>query len=399
MWVVRAIARKSDGSGWRGGLLIAAVFAMAALLAGASWSAFQSARDRDAAEAWRLHTLQVLLVTDRMKIATLQAMRGERGYLLTGDRAYLGPFVTGAADARRDSTQLADLTRDNPGQQQRALEVAAKTEDFLVRMQQIAELERYGHHTRAVDRVRSGEGRRAIEGIHTVLAAMEKTERELLASRDAIAQSRAQANEFYQYFLSLVGVVLLAVSVLATIAVRRAVVAERSVRRELRKLAMFDELTGLANRREFFAGLEREIAAATRTGRPLAVAMLDIDHFKCVNDSWGHAAGDAVIRRVAEIAMETMRGHDLVGRLGGEEFAIVMPGASAQDAIAAGERLRRRIARERVQCDGELVVSVTASTGIARFLGGESAEQLLARADEALYDAKNAGRDRVLLAA
>lgn len=399
MWIVRAVAHKSQASGWRGGVLIATVIVLAALLAGASWSARESARQRDAAEGWRLHTLEVLLATDKLKIATLQAMRGERGYLLTGNPAFLEPFEVGSRDARAEVAAISRLTADNPAQQAIVRDVAAETDAFLARMGSIIALQRSGRGAEAIARVKDGEGRRAIERILADLASLERAERTLLDAREALAAQRARAHEFYQYCLSAIGVALLVLAIVATVAVRRAVLAEGRLRSELRRLAMFDELTGLANRREFFAGLEREIAGSSRTNRALAVAMLDIDHFKRVNDTWGHGAGDIVIRRVAELAVETMRGHDLVGRLGGEEFAIVMPGATANEAMAAGERLRRRIAAERIVLYDGTVIGITASTGVARFVRGQTADAVIARADEALYAAKNAGRDKVLLAA
>lgn len=185
----------------------------------------------------------------------------------------------------------------------------------------------------------------------------------------------------------------------AVIAVRRAVEAEERIRRELMRRAMTDELTGLANRREFMASLDRAIAAARRNRRPLALAILDIDHFKRVNDTYGHPAGDAVIRTVASTAVDIMRGQDTVGRLGGEEFAVVLPDCSGDNAFAACERLRVAMREADLEMETGENISVTLSTGIAVFAKDDSAEAMIARADAALYDAKNGGRDRVLLAA
>ena len=162
-------------------------------------------------------------------------------------------------------------------------------------------------------------------------------------------------------------------------------------------LASTDELTGLANRRAFLRQLDREIAASVEFGWPLSVAMFDVDHFKRVNDNWGHAVGDQVLRQVAERANTVVRGADLVGRLGGEEFAILMPGAGAGDASQVAERLRQAI--EAPYPPGIDLPRITVSVGLAERVERRSADRLLAIADTALYQAKEDGRNRVRVAA
>jgi len=167
--------------------------------------------------------------------------------------------------------------------------------------------------------------------------------------------------------------------------------------REATLLASTDELTGLANRRAFMAQLDREIAGAAEFGWPLAVAMFDVDHFKLVNDRYGHAVGDRVLQLIAARAASVVRGGDLVGRLGGEEFGILMPGASPTEASQVAERLRE--AMETVAQADESLPGVTISVGIAARAGQKSAAELLAAADVALYTAKGEGRNRVRIAA
>ncbi|SFP93247.1 sensor domain-containing diguanylate cyclase [Sphingomonas rubra] len=163
------------------------------------------------------------------------------------------------------------------------------------------------------------------------------------------------------------------------------------------QLADTDALTGLASRRRSLAQLDEAVAAAARGGEPLALAIFDIDHFKSVNDRFGHPAGDAVLRRVARAASHAVRPTDLVGRLGGEEFVVVLPGANAATALTVAEALRRAIA---ASADGvEAGPPVTASIGIATLVPGGSAASLLGEADRALYEAKNAGRNAARLAA
>jgi len=168
--------------------------------------------------------------------------------------------------------------------------------------------------------------------------------------------------------------------------------------REATLLASTDELTGIANRRAFLRHLDREIEGSTEFGWPLAVAMFDVDHFKAVNDGYGHAVGDRVLRLIAERASAVVRSGDLVGRLGGEEFGILMPGATAEDAAIVAERLRQAMETPRAGEEAGLP-TVTVSVGIAAREDQTDAGALLAVADAALYAAKDAGRNRVKIAA
>lgn len=162
-------------------------------------------------------------------------------------------------------------------------------------------------------------------------------------------------------------------------------------------LAATDELTGLSSRRAFLGMLERAIESARSNGGNVAIALFDIDHFKQVNDRFGHLAGDEVLQRVAKLARRSVRDGDLVGRLGGEEFAILMPGATMAQAVAVGERLRAACAAEiHPACPGRLV---TVSVGVATASADSSTTSLLQEADEALYRAKNAGRNCLRIAA
>ena len=208
-----------------------------------------------------------------------------------------------------------------------------------------------------------------------------------------------QTNELSAYALSGLGLLLLLVTGLAALRARRAHALAVAAMQEQRLRAATDDLTGLANRREFMAALTREFARASREHVPLSLAIIDIDHFKRVNDSFGHPAGDRVIRDIARLAAAGMRAGDLVGRLGGEEFGILMPLTAAGAATAACERLRCNIHDRQVPLPSGRMVSVTLSSGVAEHVPGESIDALIARADAALYEAKQQGRDQVRLAA
>ena len=164
----------------------------------------------------------------------------------------------------------------------------------------------------------------------------------------------------------------------------------------IERLAMRDELTGTYNRRYMMELLERERARSERLGRPLSVCLLDVDHFKSVNDTLGHAAGDAVLRGLAPLLGAGMRTADVLGRIGGEEFLMVLPETGIAGAQAVAERARAAV--ERAHFDGlPEGRRITVTLGIAEAALGEAPAVLLARADGALYAGKGAGRNRVAL--
>jgi two-component system, cell cycle response regulator len=164
---------------------------------------------------------------------------------------------------------------------------------------------------------------------------------------------------------------------------------------DLYQLAVSDELTGLYVRRYFQRRLDEEFARFARYGTPFSVLMLDVDHFKAVNDTHGHDAGDAVLREVAALLAHEARETDVVARYGGEEFVVLMPETRCDGATVAGERIRRRIEAHCVACR-TASVNVTVSIGIAEVDGSDAdAESLQKRADDALYRAKRAGRNRI----
>jgi diguanylate cyclase (GGDEF)-like protein len=166
----------------------------------------------------------------------------------------------------------------------------------------------------------------------------------------------------------------------------------------LRAAAGTDELTGLASRRHFLDELARETARARRHGRPLSVGFADLDDFKRVNDVHGHGAGDAVLRQVARRLEGAVRAQDLVGRLGGEEFGLLLPDTPRQAATALAERLAALIRARPVESPAG-PVPITLSIGLASAAGAEAdGDSLLRRADLQLYRAKAAGRDRVAIA-
>jgi diguanylate cyclase (GGDEF)-like protein len=167
----------------------------------------------------------------------------------------------------------------------------------------------------------------------------------------------------------------------------------------LAQLAQSDPLTGLANRRYFAQRADQEIARARRNQTQVAMLMIDIDHFKSINDTWGHAMGDEVLRNFA-VTANCLRSSDLLARLGGEEFAILLPDTLLEAASEVGERILNAVRQQRVVTDSSKEITYRVSIGLTQLQPGDiSYETLLGRADRALYQAKAAGRDRMVVAA
>lgn len=170
----------------------------------------------------------------------------------------------------------------------------------------------------------------------------------------------------------------------------------RRVNQKLEKLARTDDLTELANRREVHRRLDVEVERARRYGSPLSAVILDLDHFKAVNDRYGHQTGDRVLKRVGRLLRDGVRSADIVGRYGGEEFAIVLPETGTEEAMDLIGRILEGVRELSIEADGE-TVGITSSAGVATLLDAEeSPSELIRRADAALYRAKEKGRDRVV---
>jgi diguanylate cyclase (GGDEF)-like protein/PAS domain S-box-containing protein len=171
----------------------------------------------------------------------------------------------------------------------------------------------------------------------------------------------------------------------------------KALEEELMRQATTDFLTGIANRREYIHLSERELSRAKRHDTPLAALSMDIDHFKRINDTYGHVAGDEVLRRLAKVVQANLREHDVFGRIGGEEFAVTLIECPMPEALEIAERLRLALSKTLTGEAGR-GARFTVSIGVAGMAGGDSLDCLLARADDALYAAKRSGRNKVMVA-
>lgn len=164
----------------------------------------------------------------------------------------------------------------------------------------------------------------------------------------------------------------------------------------LERLAMLDSLTGLPNRRAFLDEAERVVLHARRQQQPVALMMIDLDHFKQINDAHGHPSGDRVLQSIREIVLPCLRGGDILARLGGEEFAALLPNASAAIAVQQAERVRQAIATAALHAANGLPIKITASIGVVSLAGAVEIGKALEHADRALYEAKRSGRNQVI---
>ena len=175
---------------------------------------------------------------------------------------------------------------------------------------------------------------------------------------------------------------------------------------QLRRLGLTDALTGLANRRELEKWMNIEISRSLRETLPLSCLYLDVDHFKSVNDTYGHDVGDQVLQKVAMIMMNAVRTGDVVARYGGEEFVVILPGITGSVALETAERVRLAVADSNIEIEGQPPLKIYISIGLASFVPMKDsiadssviAEKLLTRADHALMQAKEQGRNRVIVA-
>ena len=182
-------------------------------------------------------------------------------------------------------------------------------------------------------------------------------------------------------------------------AIERDLTEHKLLQSRLEILAHTDSLTGLPNRQAIMNRAETEFTAARRYNRALSIVMVDVDHFKSINDQHGHATGDQVLRDVATICQDVLRGSDVIGRIGGEEFVLLLPEAEQKSAEHIAERMRARLASTKILLN-DLELQVTASFGVATISSKDMTMQdMLDRADEAMYNAKHGGRNQVQTAA
>jgi diguanylate cyclase (GGDEF)-like protein len=371
---------------------------LTATLAALILNSHEAIGERREADQRYVQTLDVLLVTSGIESAVNAALRGERGYLLTHDVRFLGPYAESRREIPRLYNRLQGLTH-NARQRTDAERLRQRLARYYALLDHTIALADAGRRDDAQEVVRRGLGKREVENVLRELSRIEAEEHRLLAQRRAASALADRRSESYGLALAGAGLAMLGLLVLSAITALRANARADEATAELQRIATTDSLTGLWNRRHLLERLEAETGRSRRNGRPLCVAILDVDHFKRVNDRHGHPAGDEVLRALARQIKDAVRLSDVVGRMGGEEFAILMPETDRAQAQRVCERLREMMAGRPVALPSGAALTVTLSTGIALMAGEEASDRLISRADAALYEAKAGGRNCVRLAA
>lgn len=362
-------------------------------------STIRQADLRKAAEHQHLQTQEILITTGRLQSSIHAAGRSVRGFMITNDSRSLDLFERAHIDADRLLARLDILTADDPARHAEARRIGEQIVAVFSMGERLVALQRAGDLDGAIAPLRSGQTEqrlaRILERIDALAVSAIAAQRRHVAV--AIAADRQQ--EILTYSLAALALIFLGIAGMIGVGAARAHVRVVALSAQLHHIASHDELTGLLNRRSFFAALQREREACLRSGSSLAIAIVDIDWFKHINDGHGHQAGDLVLAHVAALLTDTLRAGDRVGRIGGEEFAVLMPATDIAAARTICERLRRIIARSSVPLPSGMEAMLTISTGIAVLEGDEDRDTLMGRADHALYAAKSGGRNQVRLAA
>lgn len=378
---------------------IAGAFAALAAVSTLTYTRVRHFRDD---VSWRQHTREVIERVDAAEEAFLEADSARRAYRLgkdPTDRTELeGRLLVGA----REVAAIRFLTRDNLSQRVRLHDLETPLAARVAIIREGLELPSFDlllPADREEARATQKRGSKLAQTTSAMFDAMRAEEKRLLVTREAAAASSAEGVEEAILYGSVPAMILALLVFIELSRDHRREVAtnlrlldqaeELTVLMEaLEQQASRDPLTNLFNRRHVNELLVRELSRGRRRRCSLAVAMLDVDHFKQINDRYGHGMGDDVLRILAERLQTGVRPLDVVARYGGEEFLIVMP--DCENAFAAGDRIRRMIANDAV---GGIDVSV--SIGVTSGLEGDDVESIVRRADAAMYLAKENGRNRV----
>jgi diguanylate cyclase (GGDEF)-like protein len=325
----------------------------------------------------------------------VDAETSQRGFLITGNADYLEAYSEALTTLTPTFIGLYESTAEEPLWEQRLDTLQSLVFLKFRELQTSIELRRRSGFAAAQKLTMTNEGKRTMDRIRTLISEFRTDEALAFSRQERRVQDTVTTARASFWAVTLIGLALL-IYVLYTL--RLYLIEVKKTERTLRRQALRDPLTGLFNRRFLDAGLEHEIMRSRRSGNPVSLLMLDIDHFKNFNDEYGHEAGDAVLRAIGQLLQTQVRGGDVACRFGGEEFVILMPDAPLQSAKVRGRQILEAIRGLEIPHQGHLLLPVTASLGVAEFPSHAiNAERLLEAADSALYTAKRMGRDRMVI--
>ena len=351
---------------------------------------------------WISHTQEVITLTTKTESMIKDMVSGQRGYLLTHHNEYLENFVSSTSNMNNVLNQLTLMTTDNPTQQQNIVELAQLSNALRLHLNKIIDLVRQDQSDAGLALLKTGKGKHTMDAIREVIKRMLDEERRLLEIRIESAKLAAHESLIEIALIIAIGAVLLIVIALLIVYYMRIKQNEALEREKLLEYfehkANTDFLTGLVSRSHFFELAEHELHRTQRNKKSLSVLMMDIDFFKNINDKYGHKTGDLVLQKLADVCKNELREIDIIGRIGGEEFAFVLPETTASLALEVAERIRQILMNTSMQLDQQnRQFNFTVSIGAATMTNFESTvDDLLQKADAALYQAKNSGRNKVV---
>ncbi|GIU16130.1 MULTISPECIES: diguanylate cyclase [unclassified Shewanella] len=394
-----------------------------------------------------LHTHTVIRHAEELLGQMRDAETGQRGYLLTGDPKYLAPFFSGVTQSGNELKKLTNLTIDNQNQQQRLIRIDNLIKDKITELNRTIELHKAGEIDKSIQLVSSDYGKIVMDKIRVEMSDFQIEEENLLKNRRKTYSNR---QTFIHYTFILESVLFITSLIITLWYVNKSMLRPLSKLTESARAYRFnddfipidipredeigelasafnlmgkkiiqsrdalvddnlktqtklddalheattDTLTGLKNRRYMLEEAKRHILTCHRYKHELSIIMFDIDHFKRINDSYGHASGDEVLRLLGHYVRENIRSSDLGVRYGGEEFVILLPYTSLKSAVLMAEDIRKTV--EAMKFSVLDKHSMTISLGVAELSkDDQTLDSLIVRADKALYESKHNGRNRV----
>jgi diguanylate cyclase (GGDEF)-like protein len=374
----------------------AAAAGLAVCLIGITTAVYQASTKLVENARWVAHTHDVLTHLEAAAASVTAAETELRAFLLTDRESTLVPYSAGLTETRRRLAAVRKLTVDCPRQQARIDKLEPLILHHVVLLEALLKIGHDQGFPAARRILVFDQGPQYLDEIRQGIQEMEHQEQEVLTARFAQQESSSRRLQWMVLLSCAAALFLLCVS-LAVVFHDLSMV--EAAFHKARYHVAHDALTGLASRHSLMAKLDFAIADAACTGQPLSVCICDIDRFKSINDVHGHAAGDEILASFGKLVRGGIRKTDVAGRLGGDEFCIVLPDTGGDRAGQLMERLREHWERLEYRSPDGRTCSVTASFGVVQYTGERSAKALLHTADKALYCAKGEGRNRIHLVA
>lgn len=377
--------------------LIAAISAVTLLLLAVGVVAYKALNDSIDISQQVSNSRETLTEVEATLLTLKDAETYQRRFL-EGRADSLEHFHLTKEETKRKLAHLKTLTARNPRHQERLAKLEPVIHKKLDRMNESLSLRKLAEVSNVKSAALSDEEIQEMDNIGQLLGDMRADEEATLQNRLA-----ASSSSLTTVGLAFGGLFVLIVFLLLLVffLVKKDLTIQRQLQDRLLVLASVDELTTLYNRREINRRFADEVERSRRYGQPLSLLLLDVDHFKSINDKFGHPAGDEVLRSVAYRIRDCVRSVDIAGRFGGEEFAIILPNTDRDGAFMIAERVRQGISGEPFELTNEsnetLTVPITISIGVSSTEKGETDEDAFRTADTALYQAKSEGRDRTVL--